>query len=133
QTRPRHRRLGRKLPAVAAIRRNRGPGVIRIRGIQIAAAYNAMPRIAESHRERASARRADQWSGIRTPGIAPVSGGQNPRRSRATRRNPRVVSPLSLVARTRAVVEPPVAIHALFPPCVATQVPLAANDASPGK
>src|SRR5437016_8354061 len=43
------------------------------------------------------------------------------------------VSPLSLVARTRAVVEPPVAIHALFPPCVATQVPLAANDASPGK
>src|SRR5919198_3442087 len=42
------------------------------------------------------------------------------------------VSPPSLVARTRAVLEPPVAIHALFPPWVATQVPLEANDASPG-
>lgn len=42
------------------------------------------------------------------------------------------MSPPSLVAKTRAVVEPPVAIQAFLPPCVATQVPLAANDASPG-
>src|SRR5512141_1916821 len=42
------------------------------------------------------------------------------------------VSPPSLVARTRAIVEPPVAIQAYWPPCVATHVPLAANDDSPG-
>src|SRR6266700_3923158 len=42
------------------------------------------------------------------------------------------VSPWSLVARTRAAVEPPVAIHAFCAPWVATQVPLDANDASPG-
>src|SRR5438105_13101977 len=42
------------------------------------------------------------------------------------------LSPPSLVASTRAVVEPPVAIHAFLPPCVATHVPLAAKDASPG-
>src|SRR5438093_11098182 len=41
------------------------------------------------------------------------------------------VSPPSLVARILAVVEPPVAIQAFLPPCVATQVPLAANEASP--
>src|SRR5437016_834616 len=41
------------------------------------------------------------------------------------------VSPRSLVARILAVVEPPVAIQAFLPPCVATQVPLAANEASP--
>ena len=42
------------------------------------------------------------------------------------------VSPPSLVARILATVEPPVAIQAFLPPCVATQVPLAANEASPG-
>src|SRR5580700_3938060 len=42
------------------------------------------------------------------------------------------VSPPSLVASTLAIVEPPVAIQAFCPPCVATHVPLAANDASPG-
>src|SRR5215469_5639326 len=41
------------------------------------------------------------------------------------------VSPPSLVARILAIVEPPVAIHALLFPCAAMQVPLAANDASP--
>src|SRR5690242_13639304 len=34
------------------------------------------------------------------------------------------VSPPSLVARTLAIVEPPVQIHAFLPPCVETQVPL---------
>src|SRR5689334_3072593 len=43
------------------------------------------------------------------------------------------VSPPSLVASTRATDEPPVAIHAFFPPCVATHVPLDANDDSPGR
>src|SRR6266550_408895 len=42
------------------------------------------------------------------------------------------VSPPSLVAKVLAMVEPPVAIQAFLPPCVATQVPLAANEASPG-
>src|SRR5713226_10211703 len=42
------------------------------------------------------------------------------------------VSPPSLVAKILAVVEPPVAIQAFDSPCVATQVPLAANEASPG-
>src|SRR5881392_117123 len=42
------------------------------------------------------------------------------------------VSPPSLVAKNLAIVEPPVAIQAFLPPCVATQVPLAANEASPG-
>src|SRR5438094_6519805 len=42
------------------------------------------------------------------------------------------VSPPSLVARILATVEPPVAIQAFLPPCVATQVPLAANEASRG-
>src|SRR5512137_2916492 len=42
------------------------------------------------------------------------------------------VSPPSLVARTRAIVDAPVAIHAFCPPCVATQVPLDANEPSPG-
>src|ERR1700694_3146762 len=42
------------------------------------------------------------------------------------------VSPPSLVAKILAMVEPPVAIQAFIPPWVATQVPLAANEASPG-
>src|SRR5882762_10328617 len=42
------------------------------------------------------------------------------------------VSPPSLVLRILAMVEPPVAIQAFLSPWVATQVPLAANDASPG-
>src|SRR5437899_12536226 len=42
------------------------------------------------------------------------------------------VSPPSLVANILAIVEPPVATQAFLPPCVATQVPLAANEASPG-
>src|SRR5579863_668899 len=42
------------------------------------------------------------------------------------------VSPPSLVARILAMVEPPVAIQAFLPPWVATHVPLAANEASPG-
>src|ERR1700758_2472712 len=42
------------------------------------------------------------------------------------------VLPPSLVARILATVEPPVAIQAFLSPSVATQVPLAANDASPG-
>src|SRR4029077_11541188 len=42
------------------------------------------------------------------------------------------VSPPSLVARILAIVEPPVAIHASFPPWVVTQVPLDAKEASPG-
>src|SRR5713101_3934917 len=42
------------------------------------------------------------------------------------------VSPPSLVAKILAIVEPPVAVQAFLPPCVAMQVPLAANEASPG-
>ena len=41
------------------------------------------------------------------------------------------VLPPSVVARILAMLEPPVAIHALLVPCVATQVPLDENDASP--
>ena len=41
------------------------------------------------------------------------------------------VSPPSLVAKIRAIVEPPVAIQAFLSPSVAMQVPLAANEASP--
>src|SRR5437667_5800929 len=43
------------------------------------------------------------------------------------------VLPPSRVARILAVVAPPVAIQAFLPPCVATQVPLDANENSPGK
>ena len=43
------------------------------------------------------------------------------------------VSPPSLVVRTLAIVEAPVAIQAFRPPCVATHVPLAANEPSPGR
>src|SRR5215470_8093127 len=43
------------------------------------------------------------------------------------------VSPPSLVASTRATVAPPVAIHAFCPPCVATHVPLDANENSPAR
>src|SRR6476646_3266047 len=42
------------------------------------------------------------------------------------------VLPWSLVARTLATSAPPVAIHAFRPPCVVTQVPLDAKEASPG-
>src|SRR5262249_9456523 len=42
------------------------------------------------------------------------------------------VLPWSVVARIRAIVEPPVAIQAFLPPCVVTQVPLDANENSPG-
>src|SRR6266567_3472487 len=42
------------------------------------------------------------------------------------------VLPPSLVARTRAIAEPPVAIQAFLPPCVVMQVPLDANENSPG-
>lgn len=42
------------------------------------------------------------------------------------------VSPPSLVAKILAVVEPPVAVQAFLFPCVVIQVPLAANEASPG-
>src|SRR2546423_2023876 len=42
------------------------------------------------------------------------------------------VLPPSLVARTLAIVEPPVAIQAFLPPCVVTQVPLEAKENSPG-
>src|SRR6266404_3395051 len=42
------------------------------------------------------------------------------------------VSPPSLVARTLAISEPPVAIQAFLPPCVVTQVPLDAKEDSPG-
>src|ERR1700757_2515507 len=42
------------------------------------------------------------------------------------------VSPPSRVARILAVVAPPVAIQAFLPPCVATHVPLDANENSPG-
>jgi len=42
------------------------------------------------------------------------------------------VSPPSLVARILATVEPPVAIHAFRSPSVVAQVPLAANETSPG-
>src|ERR1700686_15637 len=41
------------------------------------------------------------------------------------------VSPPSLVAKILAIVEPPVATHAFSRPSVVTQVPLAANEASP--
>src|SRR5580704_18943459 len=41
------------------------------------------------------------------------------------------LSPPSLVARILAMVAPPVAIQAFPRPCVVTQVPLAANEASP--
>src|SRR6202030_3072476 len=42
------------------------------------------------------------------------------------------VCPPSVVARILAMVDPPVAIQALFSPCVVTQVPLEENEASPG-
>src|SRR5204863_8954886 len=42
------------------------------------------------------------------------------------------VSPPSLVARTLAISDPPVQIHAFRPPWVVTHVPLDANEASPG-
>src|SRR5580658_3139550 len=42
------------------------------------------------------------------------------------------VLPPSLVARILAIVAPPVVIHAFDFPCAAMQVPLAANEASPG-
>src|SRR5467141_1024993 len=42
------------------------------------------------------------------------------------------VLPLSLVARTLAIAEPPVAIQAFLPPWVVTQVPLDAKENSPG-
>src|SRR6516162_4048296 len=42
------------------------------------------------------------------------------------------VLPWSVVARTLAIVEPPVAIQAFLPPCVVTQVPLDAKEDSPG-
>src|SRR6266545_6861583 len=42
------------------------------------------------------------------------------------------VLPWSLVARILAMSEPPVAIQAFLPPCVVTQVPLDANENSPG-
>src|SRR5260370_36292920 len=42
------------------------------------------------------------------------------------------VSPWSLVARILATVAPPVAIQAFCAPWVATHVPLAANENSPG-
>src|SRR5438034_11458871 len=41
------------------------------------------------------------------------------------------VSPPSLVARTLAIVAPPVAIQEFLPPCVVTQVPLDAKENSP--
>src|ERR1700720_3297659 len=40
-------------------------------------------------------------------------------------------SPPLVVARIRAIFEPPVAIHALVAPSVAIQVPLDENEASP--
>src|SRR4029453_226826 len=43
------------------------------------------------------------------------------------------VSPPSLVARTLAMSDPPVQIHAFLPPCVETHVPLDAKENSPGK
>src|ERR1700733_3495381 len=43
------------------------------------------------------------------------------------------VSPPSRVARIRAMLEPPVAIHAFCHPSVVMQVPLEENEASPGK
>src|SRR5881275_1366784 len=42
------------------------------------------------------------------------------------------VSPPSLVARTLAISEPPVQIHAFRPPWVVTHVPLDAKENSPG-
>ena len=42
------------------------------------------------------------------------------------------VLPPSPVARTLAIVDPPVAIQALLPPCVVTQVPLDEKEDSPG-
>src|SRR4029077_1564222 len=42
------------------------------------------------------------------------------------------VSPPSLVARTLAMSDPPVQIHAFLPPCVETHVPLDAKENSPG-
>src|SRR5439155_16427107 len=42
------------------------------------------------------------------------------------------VSPPSRVVRTLAVAAPPVATQAFRPPCVATHVPLDANENSPG-
>src|SRR5262245_65765532 len=44
----------------------------------------------------------------------------------------RQLSPASLVARTLAIVAPPVQIQAFLPPCVVTQVPLDAKENSPG-
>src|SRR5207249_10485862 len=42
------------------------------------------------------------------------------------------VLPPSRVARTLAIVAPPVAIQAFLPPCAVTQVPLEAKENSPG-
>src|ERR1039457_1390345 len=67
--------------------------------------------------------RGSRKSTVNAPALGELSSGL----SQASR----VLAP-SVVARIRANVAPPVAIHALFSPWVATQVSLAANENSPG-
>jgi len=106
---PGHRRRVRKRPRDTAIARRGRSRVIWIARVQITAAHNAIPRVAKCYCECAGAGRTHQRSVVCIPGVAAVSRGQ-----------------------TLAIVEAPVAIQAFCPPGVATHVPLAANDASPG-
>src|SRR4029077_1082709 len=88
------RRRIRKFPSLTGIARRGSPGVIRIAWIQIAAADDAMPGVAEIHREGACAGRTDERRAIRVPRVAPVSGTEDPGYGRAAGCNPGV--PLAL-------------------------------------
>ena len=95
-----HRRLVRKLPGSAAIVGSCRRRVVRIARVQITAAHDAMPRVAESHRECTCAGRTQERSIIRVPGVAAVSGGQDSGRGRAAGRNPSVPAALRCDAST---------------------------------
>ena len=77
-----------------------GARVIRVTGIQIAAAHDSVVRIAEIDGECACAGRANQWSVIGVPGVALIPGGKDPRDVSAASRNPRVPPALRCDARS---------------------------------
>src|SRR5439155_25106908 len=73
-----HRRRVRKSPGLAAIIRSGGARVVRTSRIQITAAYNAMERVTKIATQGTRGGGTHQGSVIRIPGVASVSGGQNP-------------------------------------------------------
>src|SRR5262249_56148043 len=85
-----YRRGTRKSPGSATIAGNCSARVIGITGIQIAAAYDSVVRIAEIDRERTCARRAHQRSVVSIPSIALIRGCKNPGDVSATCGNPRI-------------------------------------------